>query len=31
VMSQAELEEIAARYKQTAGFAVTQVNAKASA
>ena len=28
VMSPAELEEIAARYKQTAGFAVTQVNAK---
>ena len=26
VMTQAELEEIAARYKQTAGFAVSEVN-----
>jgi len=31
VMSQAELEEIALRYKQTAGFTVTQVNQKATA
>lgn len=30
VMSQEELEEIAARYKQTAGFNVDAVNAKAS-
>jgi 2-polyprenyl-6-methoxyphenol hydroxylase-like FAD-dependent oxidoreductase len=29
VMSQAELEEIAARYKQTAGFVVTEVNRRA--
>ncbi len=29
VMSQAELEEIALRYKQTAGFTVNQVNVKA--
>ena len=28
VISQAELEAIAARYKQTAGFAKTQVNAR---
>jgi hypothetical protein len=26
VISRQELEEIAARYKQTAGFSVTQVN-----
>ena len=31
VMSQAELEEISLRYKQTAGFTVTQVNQKAAA
>ena len=30
VMSQAELEEISLRYKQTAGFTVTQVNQKAA-
>jgi hypothetical protein len=30
VISRAELEEIAARYKQTAGFAVAQVNSKAT-
>ncbi|MBB6094716.1 2-polyprenyl-6-methoxyphenol hydroxylase-like FAD-dependent oxidoreductase [Povalibacter uvarum] len=31
VMSQSELEEIAARYKQTAGFAVSEVNRRAGA
>jgi 2-polyprenyl-6-methoxyphenol hydroxylase-like FAD-dependent oxidoreductase len=31
VMSRAELEEISLRYKQTAGFTVSQVNQKASA
>ncbi len=31
VISRIELEEIAARYKQTAGFAVSQVNSKANA
>jgi hypothetical protein len=30
-ISRVELEEIAARYKQTAGFAVSQVNRKAAA
>ena len=30
VISQSELEEIAARYKQTAGFAVSQVNSRAT-
>ena len=31
VIQRSELEEIAARYKQTAGFAVNQVNGKISA